>query len=63
MTAPQTDDLKSYIVAAAGLQTIALDADPLEAVTRQFALLAEMAERMHRAPLPPDCEPAPVYRP
>ena len=58
-----SQDLKTYVAAAAALQSLELDEDRLDAVARQFAVLAGMAELVLRAPVPAESEPAPVYRP
>jgi ABC-type phosphonate transport system ATPase subunit len=58
-----TQDLKAYVAAAAALQSLELDGNRLDAVTRQFALLAGMAQRLRQVPLRLDRAPAPVYRP
>ena len=51
-----------YVRAAMTLQRLEIDDTRLTAVTQQFDLLAAMAETFIVEPLPPDGEPAPIYR-
>lgn len=51
-----------YVTAALSLQDLHLNPSQQEAVTAQFCLLAEMAQRFMNQPQAADEEPAPVYR-
>ncbi len=58
----ETADLIEYVRVALRLQRLEIDDTRRTAVTHQFRLLAAMAEAFMEEPLPPDMEPAPIYR-
>lgn len=51
-----------YVRAALTLQRLEIDHTRLTEVTQQFNLLASMAQTFLAETLPPDEEPAPIYR-
>lgn len=55
-------DLQHYVETALALQDMPVDPQRLASVTRQFALLASMADSFMAEPLPPELESAPLYR-
>ncbi|MDO9218286.1 MAG: DUF4089 domain-containing protein [Lacisediminimonas sp.] len=55
--------MEHYVRAALALQGYAFDEQHIAEIALQFSRIAAIAEAALSVPLPPDAEPAPVYRP
>jgi hypothetical protein len=53
----------AYVDAMSALQRLPLDAERRAAVIQQLTQIEILARRITEFPLPPELEPAPVFRP
>ncbi|GAB4059730.1 DUF4089 domain-containing protein [Uliginosibacterium sediminicola] len=58
-----TTDWRSYALVMAGVQGYALDEAQLERVVAQLELIEGIAAPLLAQQLPPEIEPAPVFKP